>query len=214
VTNARANDFTAIYSDSPNEEVGDDIANILNGNQVVVNFNDLSNRTEYVVGGNADFCAVDAADSPGECSVAGGKPAGGNQNAFAIGWTTGPDAVSASVNQGAGQVRVLMDQRYQEDSDSCAELVNSDGQLFATATSTTEQSSSIPNVVPVTYNFSQNELMQAVGLYIGGAPTVGFGDSFFDDCVSLESPFDGTPDVPSDGADEFSNNVDQVFSIR
>ena len=212
VDTGRAGDFAAVYSDSPNEEYGDSIANVVNGGKtVIVNFDDLSNRTEYVVGGSVSACAVNESGSTStDCNPAGGKPAGDNEGAFALGWTTGPDAVSATVNQGLGQVRVLMDQRYQKDSDSCAKLVNSEGQLFSTATSTTDQGSlSAPNVVPVTYSFDQDDLADAVGLQILGAPTTGQ----FGNCVSLQSPRDSTDDVPN-GPPGFYDNVDQVFSIR
>jgi len=220
------NDFTAVYSDSPNEEYGDQIANVVNGGKtVIVNFNDLNNRTEYIVGGSVAECAVDEQGSTStDCNSRGGKPSGDNGGAFALGWTTGPDAVSATVNQALGQVRVLVDQRYAVESQSCANLVNSDGQTFSSATATSDQGSlSAPNVVPVTYSFDQDDLLDAVGLQMLGAPTTGQ----FDSCTSLSSPRDSTEDTPTSGnfnrfgapagptsPTSFYDNVDQVFSIR
>jgi hypothetical protein len=219
-------DFTAVYSDSPNEEYGDQIANVVNGGKtVIVNFNDLNNRTEYIVGGSVSECAVDESGSTStDCNSEGGKPSGDNSGAFALGWTTGPDAVSATVNQGLGQVRVLVDQRYSVESQTCAALVNSDGQTFSSATATSDQGSlSAPNVVPVTYSFDQDDLADAVGLQMLGAPTTGQ----FNSCTSLSSPRDDTEDTPTSGnfnlfgapagptgPTNLYDNVDQVFSIR
>jgi len=224
--NSSADSFTAVYSDSPNEEYGDSVANIVNGGKtVIVNFDDLSNRTEYIVGGSVSECAVvESGSSSTDCNPPGGKPSGDNAGAFALGWTTGPDAVSATVNQGLGQVRVLVDQRYSVENNNCAKLVNDQGQTFSIATSTTDQGSlSAPNVVPVTYSFDQDDLADAVGLQMLGAPTTGQ----FNSCVSLSSPRDDTEDTPTSSnfnlfappfdptsANSFYDNVDQVFSIR
>jgi hypothetical protein len=197
--------FTAIYSDSPNVETGDS-AQVVNNSQVLVSFTNLSNRTEYVVGGavledppGAFGAGVFGTNGP---NFSAGKPAGDNAGAFALGWTTGPDAVSASVNQADGQVTVIMDQRNRTGSIDCAQLVNSDGQLFGSpSTATTTSSLSVPNVSPVTYQFNQNELAQAVAVYVGGP--------LFGGCTSLFSPRDATQDVNVSWP-----NVDQIFSIR
>jgi hypothetical protein len=72
---------------------------------------DLANVSEFIVGGG-DFqgCAVSAQNGDG--STQGAKPSGDNQNAFAIGYSTGPDAQSpVTINATNDTATVQLDQR-------------------------------------------------------------------------------------------------------
>jgi hypothetical protein len=186
-------EFQAVFSDGTT--VQGNTGQVINGNVARIGFPNLENHTEFVVGGVADGeLAVNAQDdnAPG---TEGGKPAGGNAGAFALGYTTGPDALSASTNQAGGQVTIVVDQR------PCnpvlpARLVNDDGVLFgnpSTATNLFGGCFSIPGQKPVSFQFAQSELANAVGIYMPGFPFGGAG------------VFQSTLGYP---------NQDQIVSIR
>jgi hypothetical protein len=187
-----ADEFEAVYSDATTTE--GDTAQVINGNTARVTFNDLDNTQEFVVGGTADEGAAFAQDDNADI-IEGGKPAGGNAGAFALGYTTGPDGISASTNQAGGQVTIVVDQR------PCnpvlpARLVNDDGVLFgnpSTATNLFGGCFSSPGTKPVTFQFAQSELVNAVGVYLPGFPFG--GGAVFQSTLGYD-------------------NMDQIVSIR
>jgi hypothetical protein len=196
-------EFAAMLSDTT-QLIGTS-AQVINGDTVRVTFGGaaaggagpaLEEVSEFVVWGNVGTGAARAQDD-NVPSLPGGKPAGGNAGAFALGYTTGPDALSASTNQAGGQVTIVVDQR------PCnpvlpARLVNDDGVLFgnpSTATNLFGGCSSTPGQKPVTFQFAQSELANAVGVYLPGFP---FG-------AHTTGVFRSTRGYP---------NMDQIVSIR
>lgn len=101
---------------------------IVNGNTIRVEFN-AGNRHEHVVWGavNEDI-VVSATD--GDSNEASGQPAGGNQGAFAIGFTTGPDAMRAAVDTATGVVSIRLDQRFAAFTDFNINLVDDAGAII------------------------------------------------------------------------------------
>jgi len=83
--------------------------------------------TEFWVGGYLLTGAVTAADD-GQAAPFNGLPAGGNADATATGWTTGPDPVAATTNPAGNTIDVRFDQRVFSVSGN-ATLVDSDGNL-------------------------------------------------------------------------------------
>jgi hypothetical protein len=169
-----ADEFQAVFSDA--DTVDGDTAQVINGNVARVTFPaSFDNQQEFVVGGVADDGAAQAQDDTAD-STEGGKPAGGNAGAFALGYTTGPDALSASTNQAGGQVTIVVDQRPCNPFPNSARLVNDDGVLFgnpSTSVNVFGGCNSSPGPKPVTFQFAQSELVNAVGVYLPGFPTFG-----------------------------------------
>jgi hypothetical protein len=185
--------FYAVFSDAGNQ-FGDTFQ-VINGNTVRVSFGStFDNQQEFVIGGSAEEGATHAQDDNAP-SMPGGKPAGGNAGAFALGYTTAPDALSASTNQAGGQVTIVVDQRPC-DPVLPARLVNDDGVLFgnpSTATNLFGGCFGPPGQRPVTFQFAQSELVNAVGVFLPGFPFTG------------GQVFDSTRNDP---------NMDQIVSIR
>ncbi|MFZ0388480.1 MAG: hypothetical protein WAL22_22655 [Solirubrobacteraceae bacterium] len=72
---------------------------------------DLSQINEYVVIGGVTAGSVTETSAPFITNPADSRPAGDNAGAFARGFTTGPDAISAVVSKSTGVVTVTLDQR-------------------------------------------------------------------------------------------------------
>jgi hypothetical protein len=121
-------------------------------------------------------------------NTTGGKPVGDNQDAFALGYTDGPDALGLS--RSGGDMRVRVDQRVKpsEINTGCVNLVNAQGAPFGPSPNS---ASVLGNGSPfdthvVVFSFDPDAAAQASGLqllgYQQGCPALGTfeGDSGFD----------------------------------
>lgn len=193
VTNASATRFHAILSDGSAFD-GTGTPTLLDSAQgsntrVRVQFGTTFNLgTEFVVGGYIDCFSTDASpptleSGSTECSGTppafsaqdgqkvppNGLPAGDNANAFALGWTTGPDPVSASKTVGERTVLVRVDQRLIV-GDS-AQLVDTSGLTGVFCTPNALSLPTAPDQQNVTFQCpSGSDLGTAVGLYMPGTP--------------------------------------------
>ena len=93
-----------------------------------------ANANEYFVAASAAEGAVIATSPPmaGQPSTAGGLPVGGNAGALATGWTTGPEAMRATINNTMGVVSLLLDQRFSLFDLAGFDLLDDTGAVIAT----------------------------------------------------------------------------------
>ncbi len=124
--------FSAVLSNGVAVSAGG--AAVVGGNVVRATF-DTSQFSEHIVFGSVERNAVDSAGNS-NYSTPSGKPAGGNAGAKASGYTTAPDAISATINRASGQVSVLFDSRILVDPSSLDEddfdLYSEDGVALTT----------------------------------------------------------------------------------
>ena len=149
-------------------------AQIINGNQVLASFGGGAELvSEYWVAGFARFNAVEGSDDNAPAPP-NGLPSGGNAGAFALGYTTGPDPLNASANDGNGQVTILMDQRMIS-APVNAQLIDDDGLTGVFGTATSIGALGVPGQYNIVYQFPQSDLAAAVGvqLPIGGVFATG-----------------------------------------
>jgi hypothetical protein len=173
IANATANKFHVTFSDGNNATglVNGNTVAIINGNTARVTFTNLDTVTEFIVGGYADGPgsagappAVQGADDNAPAPP-NGLPAGGNAGAFALGYSTGPDPLSASVNQSGGQITVLEDQRFVTGG-ATAQLVDNNGLTGVFCTSTAIGFLSGPGQQNLGLQCPQSDLANAVGVYL------------------------------------------------
>jgi len=158
-----------------------------------VQFPQLELFSEFIIGGYVDCsntqgtppvaqaptaectgtaAAVSAND--GQQVPPNGLPAGDNANAFALGWTTGPDPVSASKNVADRSVTVRMDQRLINSVANPAQLVDTTGLTGIFCTPNAIFTLGAPGQQNVTWQCpSGSDMASAVGLYLSGPPTSG-----------------------------------------
>jgi hypothetical protein len=135
----------------------------------------LQNVSEYIVAAADTGGGVIAADGSGP-SLPGGKPAGGNAGAFALGYTTAPDAVNMAFDGTSGQVTVRVDQRIRAGAVFTASIVllNSQGDAIANpATATISGQTDVPSQVNVILQFTPGQVQSAAGLQLLGQPFAG-----------------------------------------
>jgi hypothetical protein len=92
---------------------------------------DLSQIDEYVVIGGVTAGTVTETSAPLLTNPADSRPAGDNAGAFARGFTTGPDAISAVVSKSTGVVTVTLDQRAFTSNPAAIFAVDNTGNAFA-----------------------------------------------------------------------------------
>ena len=155
-------------------------ANIINGDTVRATFgagacpdafapnppgpNPGEQVSEYWIGGFADPGAVQGSDDNAPVND-NGLPAGGNAGAFALGYSSGVDPLSATVNDAAGTVTILMDQRMITAAPN-AQLVDDSGLTGIFGTPTSIGASAVPGQRPVTYQYAPSDLASAVGVFL------------------------------------------------
>jgi hypothetical protein len=102
------------------------------GKTVRVTFGGIDLFTEHLV--SASVFAGTVVGTNGNNNLRGGKAIGGNAGAKASGWTTAPDAMSATMNPATGQVTVLFDSRIIPGSINAAgfQLLGDNGVTVAT----------------------------------------------------------------------------------
>jgi len=172
-------------------------AAIVNGNTVRVSFTGMDTVTEYVVagwndgpGGTNNVTALQGSDDNAPAPP-NGLPAGDNAGAFALGYSTGPDPLSATVDQAGGQITVKMDQRTLS-AGNVGTLVDNNGLTGVNCTATQFGLNSAPTQPNVVFQCPQSDLANAVGLYLSGSP---FGGATVTTFLT-------------------QSNVDQVIGIR
>jgi hypothetical protein len=135
----------------------------------------LQNVSEYIVAAADTGGGVIAADGSGP-SLPGGKPAGGNAGAFALGYTTAPDAVNMTFDGTSGQVTIRVDQRIRAGAvfTNQVNLLNSQGDLVANpATATISGQTDVPGQVNVILQFTPGQVQSAAGVQLDGQPFEG-----------------------------------------
>jgi hypothetical protein len=153
------------------------------GKQVRVTFGGVDLFTEHLVRA-AVVAGTASSTNPGNpLNLRGGVPIGGNAGAKASGWTTAPDAMSATMNPATGQVSVLFDSRIIPGSEKAAgfQLIGDNGTTIASATGTptVQQAIGAPTQARVILQFQPTEVAIASAIRVtGGINTGGAGGVF------------------------------------
>jgi hypothetical protein len=197
--------FTAVLSNAQREYA---TAATATGNTVTATFangDGLQQFSEMVVAASVENLDGDCVQSTtgGVTNTMGGKPVGNNADAFALGYTDGPDALGLS--RSGGDMRVRVDQRVDPDQVSgkflgCVSLVNSQGAPFGPNPSS---GAVLGNGSPfdthvVVYSFDPDAASQASGLQLLG---------YQQGCTAMGT-FNG-----GDGFDNPEFNATQVFGF-
>jgi len=156
-----------------------------------VQFTTLELFSEFIIGGYVDCSNTQgtppAAQAPtAECTGTAaavsandgqqvppnGLPAGDNANAFALGWTTSSDPVSASKNVADRSVTVRFDQRLISTVGNNAQLVDTTGLTGIFCTPNAIFTLGAPGQQNVTWQCpSGSDMASAVGVYLSGPPS-------------------------------------------
>jgi hypothetical protein len=193
--------FAAVISNAQSEFATSATAT---GNTVTATFangDGLQQFSEMVVG--ASVLDEDCVQSTtgGVFNTEGGKPVGNNADAFALGYTDGPDALGLS--RSGGDMRVRVDQRVDpgEIDTGCVNLINAQGAPFGPGPSS---AAVLGNGSPfdthvVVFSFDPDAASQASGLQLLGYQST---------CGPALGTFDG-----SDGFSDEEFNASQVFGF-
>jgi hypothetical protein len=198
--------FTAVVSNAQ-REFASGAATGPGPNEVTATFahgDGLQQFSEMVVAASVENLDGDCVRSTtGEVpNTIGGKPVGDNQDAFATGYTDGPDALGLS--RSGGDMRVRVDQRVKQSgiNTGCVNLINAQGAPFGPSPN---NASVLGNGSPfdvhvVVFSFDPDAAAQASGLQL-------IGNDGFDECDALGT-FEGV-----NGFDSPEFNTSQVFGF-
>jgi hypothetical protein len=160
-------------------------ATIATTKTVRVTFGSVDLFTEHLVA-VSDLGAA-ATGTSGRPSLPAGKAIGGNAGAKSTGYTSAPDALSATVNKATGQVSVVFDSRIALGGVAAANfvLVSADGLAIATAqgSPTVQQPIGAPATPRVILQYEPTQVAQAAALRVkgngvtGGAFSTAAGDA-------------------------------------
>ncbi|WP_320671130.1 hypothetical protein [Patulibacter defluvii] len=181
VTNAVAPLFLARTASGTNVPATSAVINA-DGKSVTVNFpNPAANLSqEHFVEALAFFGAVSNVNAVP--SIGDSVPIGGNAGALATGWTSAPDATSATFNKSNGQVDVTLDTRLQIPSVNPAGFTlvdaNGDTVVAGAASVVSEGSNGAPGPQTIRLQFLPNQVAAASAIEIQGWDAFGTSGPF------------------------------------
>jgi hypothetical protein len=150
---------------------------------------DVSLFDEYIVVGAVNAGAVTETSAPLLANAADARPAGDNAGAFARGFTTGPDAINATVNKTTGVVTVTLDQRAFTSTPADIFAVDSTGNAFASpapGSVTLPTQAAGPQTITIAFSTAQASLLANLNLRPGALTTI-LGETNVDQILSVTS---------------------------
>ncbi|EHN10951.1 hypothetical protein PAI11_21800 [Patulibacter medicamentivorans] len=140
------------------------------GTSVTVNFpNPADKAQEHFVHAGQVVGGIQSAN--GQFGIGGGVPIGGNAGALSTGWTSAPDATSATINKSNGQVDITLDSRTNGTTFSGPDfhLLDSNGDVIAgVPTLVSLGSTGAPGPQTIRIQFLPSEVAAATAIQIDG----------------------------------------------
>ncbi|WP_320671132.1 hypothetical protein [Patulibacter defluvii] len=158
------------YTATGNFVTGSNAVVNADGTSVTVNFpNPADKAQEHFVHAGQIVGGIQSAN--GQIGIGGGAPIGGNAGGVSTGWTSAPDATSATINKSNGQVDITLDSRTNGTTFSGTDfhLLDANGDVIAgVPTLVSLGSTGAPGPQTIRIQFLPNQVAAATAVQIDG----------------------------------------------